>query len=98
MGICSLLIVATTALMIGTIAQQRASDLIRDPTPAQQQEAVRQLRTHSSYITVVAVLAGFTYMSLLAGSVTKRVNVLRLEDGTRRSGEPFGKTLADRKR
>jgi signal transduction histidine kinase/DNA-binding response OmpR family regulator/HPt (histidine-containing phosphotransfer) domain-containing protein len=76
MGLCSLLIVATTALMIGTIAQQRASDLIRDPTPAQQQAAVRQLRTHSSYITVVAVLAGFTYMSLLAGSVTKRVNAL----------------------
>ena len=76
LGICSLLIVTTTALMIGTIAQQRASDLIQDPNRIRQEEAVRQLRSHSAYITVVAVLAGATYMSLMAGSVTKRVNVL----------------------
>jgi Amt family ammonium transporter len=62
--------------MIGTIAQQRASDLVRDPDPAHQQQAVRQLRSHSAYITVVAVLAGAAYMGLMAGSVTKRVNLL----------------------
>jgi signal transduction histidine kinase/DNA-binding response OmpR family regulator/HPt (histidine-containing phosphotransfer) domain-containing protein len=76
LGLCSLLIVTTTALMIGTIAQQRASDLITDPIRAHQEEAVRQLRSHSAYITVVAVLAGAAYMSFMAGSVTKRVNTL----------------------
>jgi len=76
LGLCSLLIVTTTALMIGTIARQRASDLIDDPVHSHQVEAVKQLKTHSAYITLVAVLAGVAFMSVMAGSVTKRVNVL----------------------
>jgi signal transduction histidine kinase/CheY-like chemotaxis protein/HPt (histidine-containing phosphotransfer) domain-containing protein len=76
LGLCSLLIVTTTALMIGTIARQRASDLIDDPVHSHQVEAVKQLKTHSAYITFVAVLAGVAFMSVMAGSVTKRVNVL----------------------
>jgi signal transduction histidine kinase/DNA-binding response OmpR family regulator len=74
LGFCSLLIVLTTALMIGTIARQRAADIIE--YPAHQPEAVQQLRTHSAYITVAAVIAGVTFMSVMAGSVTKRVESL----------------------
>jgi len=76
LGFCSLLIVTTTALMIGTIARQRASDIIEERDQTLRVEAVKQLRTHSAYITVVAVVAGVAYMTLMAGSVTKRVNVL----------------------
>ena len=79
LGFCSLLIVTTTALMIGTLARQRASDIIdgqQDQDPAKQRQAVEELRTHSIYITVAAVITGVAYMSLMAGSVTKRMNVL----------------------
>ena len=38
--------------------------------------AVEELRTHSIYITVAAVITGVAYMSIMAGSVTKRMNVL----------------------
>ncbi len=38
--------------------------------------AVEQLRTHSIYITLAAVVTGAAYMSVMAGSVTKRVDVL----------------------
>ena len=47
LGFCSLLIVTTTALMIGTVARQRASDIIDDPDKNNQVEAVQELRTHS---------------------------------------------------
>ena len=76
LGLCSLLIVMTTALMIGTLARQRASDIIDDPVREHQIEAVHQLRTHSAYITAVAVITGVAYMSLMAGSVTKRMDVM----------------------
>jgi signal transduction histidine kinase/DNA-binding response OmpR family regulator/HPt (histidine-containing phosphotransfer) domain-containing protein len=76
LGFCSLLIVMTTALMIGTLARQRASDIIEDPDKEHQIAAVQQLRTHSAYITAVAVITGVAYMSLMAGSVTKRMDVL----------------------
>jgi len=77
LSLCSLLIISTTALMIGTLARQRAADIIAEhEDQAKQKEAVEQLRAHSIYITVVAVIAGVAYMSLMAGSLTKRVDVL----------------------
>ena len=79
LGCCSLLIVTTTALMIGTLARQRAGDIIDgqlNQDAGKQREAVEELRTHSIYITVAAVITGVAYMSLMAGSVTKRMNVL----------------------
>jgi signal transduction histidine kinase/CheY-like chemotaxis protein len=79
LGFCSLLIVTTTALMIGTLARQRASDIIagqQDQDPEKQRQAVEELRTHSIYITVAAVITGVAYMSVMANSVTKRMNVL----------------------
>jgi Amt family ammonium transporter len=76
LGLCSLLIVMTTALMIGTLARQRVSDIIEDPVKEHQIAEAEQLRTHSAYITVVAVITGVAYMSLMAGSVTKRMDVL----------------------
>jgi signal transduction histidine kinase/DNA-binding response OmpR family regulator/HPt (histidine-containing phosphotransfer) domain-containing protein len=79
LGFCSLLIVTTTALMIGTLARQRAGDIIdgqQDLVSDKQRAAVEELRTHSIYITVAAVITGVAYMSIMAGSVTKRMNVL----------------------
>jgi len=76
LGFCSLLIIMTTAMMIGTLARQRASDLIQDQDPARQKVAVAQLKANSIYITVAAVITGATYMSVMAGSLTKRVDLL----------------------
>jgi signal transduction histidine kinase/DNA-binding response OmpR family regulator/HPt (histidine-containing phosphotransfer) domain-containing protein len=76
LGFCSLVIIMTTAMMIGTLARQRASDLIVDQDPARQRVAVQQLKTNSIYITVAAVITGAAYMSVMAGSLTKRVDLL----------------------
>lgn len=69
--VCSTLILMTAALMIGTLAWQRATDIIADPV--HQAEAVDNLRTHCIYITVAAVIIGVFYSGLLANSVTRRV-------------------------
>jgi signal transduction histidine kinase/AmiR/NasT family two-component response regulator/HPt (histidine-containing phosphotransfer) domain-containing protein len=74
LGVCSTLIIMTTALMIGTLARQGAVAIIEEPEHREQ--AVMALRTHSVYITFAAVVTGVCYASLMAGSVTKRINVL----------------------
>jgi signal transduction histidine kinase/CheY-like chemotaxis protein/HPt (histidine-containing phosphotransfer) domain-containing protein len=74
LSFCSLLIIMTTALMIGTLARQRAGDIIDHPDT--QKEAVHNLKTHSVYITVAAVITGVFYATLMAGSVTKRAEIL----------------------
>jgi signal transduction histidine kinase/CheY-like chemotaxis protein/HPt (histidine-containing phosphotransfer) domain-containing protein len=76
LGLCSFLIITTTALMIGQVARQRASDLIEDNDREHQLEAVRELRAHSLYITGAAAITGILYATLMAGSVTKRVDVM----------------------
>jgi signal transduction histidine kinase/CheY-like chemotaxis protein/HPt (histidine-containing phosphotransfer) domain-containing protein len=76
LGLSSFLIITTTALMIGQVARQRASDLIDDSDRTHQLEAVRELRAHSLYITVAAAITGVLYATLMAGSVTKRVDVM----------------------
>ncbi|HXY32715.1 MAG TPA: ATP-binding protein [Planctomycetaceae bacterium] len=74
LGLCSTLIIMTTALMIGTLARQGAVAIIEEPQHRDQ--AVVALRTHSVYITFAAVITGVCYASLMAGSVTKRIDVL----------------------
>jgi two-component system sensor histidine kinase/response regulator len=74
LGTCSTLIIMTTALMIGTLARQGAQAIIEEPQHREQ--AVMALRTHSVYITFAAVVTGVCYASLMAGSVTKRLDGL----------------------
>jgi signal transduction histidine kinase/DNA-binding response OmpR family regulator len=76
LGLSSFLIITTTALMIGQVARQRATDIIDDPDQSHQREAVRELRAHSLYITAAAAITGVLYATLMAGSVTKRVDVM----------------------
>ncbi|MFQ5730854.1 MAG: histidine kinase dimerization/phospho-acceptor domain-containing protein, partial [Planctomycetaceae bacterium] len=73
-GVCFALIILTTALMIGTLARQRATDIIENP--AHRREAVQNLVQHSTYITFVAVIAGLAFSALLTNSVASRVNAL----------------------
>jgi len=73
-GLSFALIIATTALMIGTLARQRATDIIHNPD--HQREAVRELVQHSTYITVAALLTGLAYSTLLTRSVASRLNNL----------------------
>jgi two-component system sensor histidine kinase/response regulator len=74
LGLCSTLIIMTTALMIGTLARQGAVAIIEEPEHRDQ--AVMALRQHSVYITFAAVVTGVCYASLMAGSVTKRIDAL----------------------
>lgn len=73
-GVSFALIILTTALMIGTLARQRATDIVMDPQ--NQAQAVDNLRTHSLIITVVAVVIGIVYSTVLANSVALRVGRL----------------------
>src|SRR5205807_2501955 len=74
LGLCSTLTITTTALMIGTLARQRAVDIVE--APEHREEAVVSLRTHSTYITLAAVITGVGYATVMAGSVTKRIDEL----------------------
>jgi two-component system sensor histidine kinase ChiS len=74
MNISFALIILTTALMIGTLANQRATDMVDHPET--QAEAVGNLRQHTTYITVVAVLIGLVFSTVLAQSVAVRVGDL----------------------
>jgi signal transduction histidine kinase len=75
-GVCSTLIIMTTALMIGTLARQRASDILNESDPQRKAEAVADLRNHSMYITVAAVITGVTFSAVLANSVATRARNL----------------------
>jgi signal transduction histidine kinase/DNA-binding response OmpR family regulator/HPt (histidine-containing phosphotransfer) domain-containing protein len=68
------LIIMTTALMIGTLARQRTTEIIEHPE--NQAEAISSLRTHSGYITAAAVLTGVLFSTFLAKSMAFRVNNL----------------------
>jgi two-component system, sensor histidine kinase ChiS len=74
MNISFALIILTTALMIGTLANQRATDMVGHPES--QSEAVANLRQHTTYITVAAVLIGLIFSTVLAQSVAVRVRDL----------------------
>ena len=74
LNLCFGLIILITALMIGTLARQRAADIIRDPD--NQAAAVVNLQEHTTYITVAAVGLGIVFATVLAQSVASRVGTL----------------------
>lgn len=78
--LCFGLIIVTTALMIGTLARQRAADILTEGlsqgNEAAAVKAVDDLRVHSTYITVAAVIVGMVFSTLLANSVASRGNRL----------------------
>jgi len=80
LNICFSLIILTTALMIGTLARQRASDMVNQPET--QQQALENLQAHTSYITIAAVVIGLVFSTVLAQSVAVRVG--RLVDSMKR--------------
>ncbi|MEW4531023.1 ATP-binding protein [Maioricimonas sp. JC845] len=65
------LVVAVTALMIGSLGMQRAIEIIN--SPSNQIEALNSLRNHAYIISMVAFSVGIWFSQLLAGSVTSRV-------------------------
>jgi signal transduction histidine kinase len=71
LNLCFGLIILITALMIGTMANQRAADIIRQPN--NQNEAVASLRTHTTYITLAAVIVGLLFSTTISQSVASRV-------------------------
>jgi signal transduction histidine kinase len=71
MNLCFSLIILITALMIGTLARQRAADIVENPDD--QAEAVTSLRAHTTYITIAAVTLGFVLARVLAHSIASRV-------------------------
>lgn len=73
-GLCSALIIMVTALMIGTLARQRAADIITDIS--NQAAAVANLKSHSIYITIAAVATGVMFSQVLGNSVASRVRRL----------------------
>ncbi|MEX0711689.1 MAG: ATP-binding protein [Pirellulales bacterium] len=68
------LIIVITALMIGALANQRASDIIANPE--RQTEAVISLRQHTVYITVAAMIMGILLSWMLASSIASRVGLM----------------------
>ncbi|HEV3005589.1 MAG TPA: ATP-binding protein, partial [Pirellulales bacterium] len=74
LNVCFSLIIMTTALMIGTLARQRATDMVDQP--AAQEQALDSLRKHTSYITIAAVAIGLVFSTILAQSVAVRVGGL----------------------
>ncbi|HUY37033.1 MAG TPA: ATP-binding protein [Pirellulales bacterium] len=73
-NVCFSLIIMTTVVMIGTLARQRATDLVEHPTA--QLAALASLRTHTSGISIAAVAIGVVFSTILAQSVAVRVGSL----------------------
>jgi signal transduction histidine kinase len=71
-GLCSTLIIMTTALMISLLAWQRAADIMSSDVN-HRNDAVRALMVHSVWITVAAVITGVVYSQVLGNSVAYRV-------------------------
>jgi signal transduction histidine kinase len=85
LNLCFGLIILITALMIGTLARQRAADIIQQPT--NQNEAVANLRTHTTYITLAAIIVGLSFSTAISQSVASRVGrlvqaMMRVERGS----------------
>ncbi len=66
--------VVLTAVMIGGLANQRALDIINNP--ANQAEAVANLRKHTVFITLAAVVTGLLLSRLLATSIASRARLM----------------------
>jgi signal transduction histidine kinase len=74
--LCFALIIMTTALMIGTLARERSSDILQERDKHAATLAVAELRAHSGYITAAAVVTGLVFSTLLANSVAVRARDL----------------------
>lgn len=84
LNLCFTLLIMTAALMVGTLARQRTTDIIEQPE--HQAEAVASLRSHSSYITIAAMITGFVFSTVLAKSIASRANNLVQAMGRVRCG------------
>jgi signal transduction histidine kinase len=71
LNLCFGLIILITALMIGTLANQRAADIIHKPD--NQNQAVADLRNHTMYITITAIIVGLVFATTISQSVASRV-------------------------
>ena len=71
LNLCFGLIILISALMIGTLARQRAADIIQQPD--NQNAAVASLRNHTTYITLAAIFVGLTFSTAISQSVASRV-------------------------
>lgn len=74
MNVCFGLTLAITALMIGSLANQRAFEIVQNP--ATQTEAVASLREHTVMISIAAVAVGLLLSHFLSSSVSTRVDDL----------------------
>ena len=74
LNVCFGLTIAITALMIGSLANQRAFEIVKNP--ATQVEAVSSLRDHTVAISITAVCVGLTLSHFLSSSVSARVDHL----------------------
>ena len=70
------LIIVVTAVMIGSLANQRALEIISQPDPAKRTEAVANLRENTIYISLFAVAVGLVLSRMLSNSVAQRVGLL----------------------
>ncbi|REJ72646.1 MAG: response regulator [Planctomycetota bacterium] len=68
------IVILTTAVMIGALANQRALEIIRNPET--RVETVASLRNHTIFISLAAVAIAVGYSHLLAQSVSIRVGRL----------------------
>lgn len=66
--------VVLTAVMIGGLANQRAVDIINNPSD--QAGAVANLRQHTVIITLAAAITGLVLSRLLAASIASRVRLM----------------------
>lgn len=84
LNVCFSLIIVITALLIGTLANNRAMKFNQDPF--EHTRAVMSLRQHTTYISLAALVVGAVLATRLAQSVASRVDVLvqamrRVEQG-----------------
>ena len=63
-------------MVSGALANQRAKDIIDTPDQTVHAELVANLREHTVYIIVVAMLVGVVLSRLLANSVASRVGLI----------------------
>lgn len=68
------LIIVVTAVMIGSLANQRAEEIIQHPS--RQIEAVASLRKHTLYILLFATSVGVLLARMLSNSVASRIDLL----------------------
>ena len=71
LNLCFGLVILITALMIGTMAKQRAADIINNRHD--QNAAVASLQAHTTYITVAAIVTGLVFSTVISQTVASRV-------------------------